>query len=242
MKMWAIFKIMRKELLRWANSTVFYILFGVLLFCIGIYTWFFNEAIPFFDIDRIMPASLQAIYWGLAVFIPILATGTILEERRLGTLKVILAKPISVQQFVFGKLAAIKVVLFIFLLLTLCYYFSIADLTKITWQYLLIVYLFLFLMSIAYAIISMAISCFFNVYWKSYLWSYLCIFTLHFFADFLGSLSIGEVRIFFYYWGMQTHFDYFLEGGFALSTIVYLSSLIFIGLFIIIYKLSRDHS
>lgn len=235
-------KIMTKELLRWSNMAVFYVLFGILLFCVGLYTWFFNEKTAFFAVDRIVPACLKAMYWGLAVFMPLLATGVIMEERKSKMLRVLLSKPISITALVLGKLGAIKCILLSLFAFTLLYYFSTGISTEITVKYLFQVYLFLFFMGMTYAVISMSVACFFSVYWKSYLGTYAIIFSLHFLANTLGDFSMGEIQTFFNYIGIRAHFEYFLSGGFALSALVYMGSLIFIGLFTIIYKLSRDNS
>ncbi len=237
-----ILKIMQKELFRWSNMRRFYIIAGIFFFSVGIYIYFFDDYNPFFDVHRIIPASLRALFWGIALFIPLLSSGTILEERKTKTLSIILSKPVTTTQLVLGKLAAIKVIIIIFSFLTLSYYIGISDLDNFTLRYLLPIYLFLFLMGLAYAAISMAIACFFRFYWKSYLITYFCILSLHFIANFIGNWSIGEVKIFFSYIGIQKHFTYFLQGGFALSSIVYLSSLILIGSFITIYKLNKDCS
>lgn len=237
-----IIKIMLKELLRWLNMAGFYVLFALLLFSVGLYTWFFNEGVTFFDIDRIMPACLRAIYWGLAVFMPLLAVGLVMEEKRTKMFKVLLSKPLSVQTLILGKLAAVKLVLFVFLFFTLFYYFSIAGLTKVTLSYLLLVYLFLFLMGVTYAAISMAVASFFSTYWRSYLFSYAIIFLLHTIANVLGDLSMEEVQAFFNYVSVKAHFEYFLAGGFALSTLIYLTSLILVAFYTTVYKLSRDNS
>lgn len=237
-----VYKIMKKELLRWSNMTVFYILFAILVFCIGLYTWFFYEDNGFFELDRVMPASLEAIFWALAIFVPMLGIGVVLEERKSRTWEVLLAKPVHIRQLIFGKLAAIKVVIFLLLSLTMLYYCSIVELASTSWDYLLPIYLFLFIQGVAYAAISMAVASFFDSYWKSYLWSYLIVFSIHFLAGLVAYLSTGEVQSFFSYLGLDSHFSYFLSGGFAASSLVYLFSIITIGVFTTIYKLSRDYS
>ncbi len=233
---------MQKELFRWGNMRRFYIISGLFFFSVGIYTWFFNDYSPFFDVHRIIPASLLSLFWGIALFVPLLATGTILEERKTGTMQIILAKPVTIMQFVLGKLAAVKIVVIGFLLLTLFYYIGIYELDRVTLKYLFSIYIFLFLMALAYAAISMAVACFFKAYWRSYLVAYLCIFSLHFIVNFIGNSSTRELRALFSYLGIQKHFTYFLEGGFMLSSIIYLSSLILLGIFVTIYKLSKNFS
>lgn len=220
----------------------FYILLGLFLMSVGLYTWFFHAQDSFFDIERVFPASLGAIYWGLAIFAPILSTGVIMEEKKTNMFKVLLVKPISVRKIVVGKLGAIVVVLAIFLVLSSLHYLSILSISAINFHYVARNYLFLCLLGIAYASISMSVASFFYHYWKSYLFSYLIIFFVHFFANLLGSLSIAEVQIIFNYIGLYAHFDYFLSGGFALSTCVYLLSITTIGTAITIYKLGRDNS
>lgn len=236
-----VFGILKKELRRWSTMNIFYILFALLIFGIGIFTWFFNVGETTFNIDQIMFGAFTAIYWGLAIATPILATGTILEEKRIQALEFLLVKPVSIAQFVIGKLLAIVVVLFIFLLLTLPYYISIVNVTKIPIGYLFWIYVFLFFVGIVYSLVSMAVASFFKTYWRSYLWSYFIIFFIHIGATFLGNLSFYGVHEVFIYIELQSHFSYFLSGGVALSTFIYLFSLLVVGLFVTIYKLSRDN-
>ncbi len=236
-----ILKIMQKELFRWGNMRRFYGISGIFFLCVGTYTWFFNGYSPFFDTHRIIPANLLALFWGMALFIPLLATGAILEERKTQTIHILLAKPVSITQFVLGKLAAIKIVIIGFFLLTLSYYVGISELDKFTLSYLFPNFIFLLFMGLSYAAISMAVACFFRLYWKSYLVAYLCILPLHFVADFIGNWSSGEIQTIFSYIGIHKHFTYFLEGGFALSSMVYLTTLLLLGIFITIYKLSKDY-
>ncbi len=234
-----VFEIMKKELLRWSGFPIFYLLFSFLLFGVGVYTWFFKNLL--LNVDAIMPMAFQAMFWGIAITIPILATGLILEERKYNTLQTLLTRPITIKQIVLGKLLAIKVIIFSFFLLTAIYYLSISFLVAISLRYVLLIYLFLFLEGIVYAVISMLIASFVKVYWKSYLYTYLIVLSLHFFVTFIGEMSVGEIQNFFFYIGIQSHFNYFLEGGFALSSIFYLVSIIGIGFYTIVYKLSREN-
>ncbi len=234
-----IFAIMKKEGLRWSAMPVFYILCALIIFGIGFYTWFFkgkalNDA-------NVISASLRALYWALAIAIPLLATGTVLQERRFKTLETLFAKPVSFTQFVLGKLAAINVVFLSFFMLTIFYHVSIERIETIPYAYLFSVYLFLFLTGNVYALISMAVASFGKFYWKSYLWSYLIVIALHCILTFLGDVGVGEIQNFFHFVGLLSQFEYFLKGGFAVSTITYLCSMIWVGFFLIIYKLSRDN-
>lgn len=236
-----ILNIMKRELERWTSMQYFYLMLSVFFLSIGLYSWFFYEQDGFFDIDKVIPSCLQMIYWGMAVFVPLLATGVIIEERKSDMLKILLSKPIKIGEVVLGKLGAIIVILFLFLLLTSLHYVSILSLTEVKISYLLFVYSFLLLLGVAYSAISMAVASFFYLYWKSYLCSYLIIFSIHFLASILGDLSIAEVQLFFNYVGMHSHFDYFLSGGFALSSVVYLLSIIIVSILTTIYKLSKDN-
>ncbi len=236
-----VFGIMKKELCRWSAMNIFYILFALLLLGVGIFTWFFNLGETSFNIDKVVINTFNSVYWGLALFMPLLATGTILEEKRIVALEFLLVKPVNVSNLIIGKLVAICFVLFSFLLFTLLYYINTINLTVSLINYFLWVYLFLFIVGIAYALICMTVASFFFTYWKSYLLSYLIILSIHIGATLLGKLSFYGVHEVFNYIGIQSHFSYFLAGGVALSTFVYLFSLIFLGLSITIYKLSRDN-
>ncbi len=234
-----LLEITKRECQKWSAMPIFYILYTVAILGMGFYVWFFKG--QSLNNTSIINAIFQALFWISAVFIPILATSTILDERRLNTLETLLTKPLSITQFVLGKLVAVNGIILSFFIFSLCYFFSIDKLSTIPTYYLLTMYVFLFLIGTLYALISMAVTSFFTVYWKSYLVSYSIIFALHLCLTLLGDISTGEVQTLLHYWGLQSQFEYFLKGGFAVSSISYLISLILLTFFLIIYKLSKDN-
>ncbi|MBN2519551.1 MAG: ABC transporter permease, partial [Bacteroidales bacterium] len=145
-KIWIITK---RELRSFFDSLMAYIMIVLFLGFSGFFTWLYGS-----DVFFVGQASLQAFfgiaYWTLFFFIPALTMRLIAEENRVGTLELILTKPVSDWQFVVGKFLATLILILIALVLTLPYYFTVWSIGPIDHGAVWSGYLGLLLMSAAY--------------------------------------------------------------------------------------------
>src|SRR5271157_138257 len=123
-KIWII---AHHELTTFFDSLMAYIMLVAFLGFTGFFTWLFGS-----DVFLVNQASLQSMfgiaYWTLFFFIPALTMRLIAEEKKSGTLELLLTKPITDWQVVTGKFTATLILICIALALTLPYYITVASL------------------------------------------------------------------------------------------------------------------
>ena len=144
-----IWMIARRELQSYFDSLIAYIMIIVFLALSGLFTWLYGS-----DVFFINQASLQAFFgiafWTLFFFIPALTMKQIAEERKTGTIEMLLTKPISEWQVLWGKFLATLILIAVALVLTLPYYITVWQLGPIDHGAVWTGYLGLLLMSSAY--------------------------------------------------------------------------------------------
>jgi ABC-2 type transport system permease protein len=120
--------ILQKELKGFFSSLIAYVIIGFFLLIIGLWMWFFPET----NVLDTGYADLQPLFrLGPYVFmflVPAITMGSLAEERKSGTLEILLTSPITPLQLILGKYLASLVIIGCILSLTTLYYFSIAYL------------------------------------------------------------------------------------------------------------------
>lgn len=123
--MLAIFK---KEISSFFNSLIAYLVIIVFLTFIGLYLWVFPES----SVLNFGYADLQTLFdFGPIAFlllIPAITMRTFAEEKREGTIELLLTRPLTDFQIIAGKYFASLALVIISLIPTLVYYFSIYNL------------------------------------------------------------------------------------------------------------------
>tara|TARA_R110001599_G_scaffold195671_1_gene392119 strand:+ start:3883 stop:6288 length:2406 start_codon:yes stop_codon:yes gene_type:complete len=123
--MWAIY---RKEVQQFLNSLIAYVVIGVFLTGIGLLMWVFPET-SVLDYGYAQLDTLFSLGPFVYMFlIPAITMRMLAEERKSGTLELLLTRPLSDFQIIFGKyLSAITLVIFS-VLPTVVYYYSVYQL------------------------------------------------------------------------------------------------------------------
>jgi ABC-2 type transport system permease protein len=116
--------IAKRELKSFFDSLVAYILLIVFLGISGFFTWLFGSDIFFIGQATLQP-FFSIAYFTLFFFIPALTMRMIAEEKRSGTLELLLTKPVSDWNVVMGKFLAALILIMIALALTLPYYITV---------------------------------------------------------------------------------------------------------------------
>lgn len=120
--------IFRKEINSFLSSLVGYVVMGVFLSALGLLLWVFPDT----SILNYGYAELGA-FFSLSPYVflflaPAITMRTFAEERRSGTLELLLTKPLSDWALVLGKFLACWALIFLTLLPTLVYYASVYQL------------------------------------------------------------------------------------------------------------------
>lgn len=121
-------QVFKKELNSFLNSLIAYVVIGVFLTSIGLMMWVFTDTsvleYGFADMDTLFSLGPYVFIF----LVPAITMKSFAEEKKMGTMELLLTKPLSDWNIVFGKfLAAFTLVMFA-LAPSLIYYYSIYQL------------------------------------------------------------------------------------------------------------------
>jgi ABC-2 type transport system permease protein len=124
--MLAIFK---KEIASFFSSPMAYLVVGIFLLLTGLFLWVFRGDFNILDYGFADLSNLFLLApWIFLIFVPAITMKSFSEERRTGTIEMLLTKPISILQIVLGKYLATIVLIIIAILPTLVYLYSLSQL------------------------------------------------------------------------------------------------------------------
>jgi ABC-2 type transport system permease protein len=148
--------IARREIVGYFNLPIAYMVVAAFLLLSGVYVFVLQ---PFFVNNR---ATLQPFFefapFLFTLFVPALTMRSLAEERRTGTLDVLLSWPVGDLDVVVGKFLGALGLLAIALLLTLAYPLTIASLGALDWGPIIGGYLGLLLLGGAYLALGLLVS------------------------------------------------------------------------------------
>src|SRR4030043_526026 len=119
-----IWVISKRELRAFFDSLTAYILITVFLGLSGFFTWLFGSDIFFIGQATLQP-FFSVAYWTLFFFIPAITMRMLAEEKRSGTIELLLTKSVSDWQVILGKFSACLLLIIIALALTIPYYITV---------------------------------------------------------------------------------------------------------------------
>lgn len=225
----SVWTITKRELRSFFDSLIAYIMIVVFLGLSGFFTWLFGS-----DVFLIGQASMQPFfsvaYWTLFFFIPALTMKMLAEEKRSGTLELLLTKPVSDWQVLLGKFTASLLLIVIALALTLPYYFTIWAIGPIDHGAVWCGYLGMILMSSAYIGIGLFASSITNNQIVAFLSSlFIGLFFLIIF-DVLANNFTGGLSQLFSFLSISTHYESISRGVVDSKDVIYFLSVAFLGL------------
>jgi ABC-2 type transport system permease protein len=236
--MHAIWIITKRELASFFDSLIAYILLILFLGFSGFFTWLFGN-----DIFLVGQASLRAFfsisYWTLFFFIPALTMRLLAEERRTGTIELLLTRAVSDRQVVIGKFLSTLLLITIALAFTLPYVITVSSIGNMDTGGVICGYLGLLLMSATYISIGLFASSITHNQIVAYLSALTIGLLFHLLFDLLASSFTGFIGQLFNMLSLRVHFESISRGVVDSSDLIYFLSLIFIGLFLSEVSLSR---
>ncbi len=233
-----IWIITKRELGSFFDSLIAYILLILFLGFSGFFTWIFGS-----DIFLINQATLQPFfgiaYWSLFFFIPALTMRSLAEEKKSGTIELLLTKAITDRQVVIGKFLAAFLLIAISLAFTLPYVITIASIGNIDGGQVLCGYIGLLLMSASYISIGIYASSITSNQIVAFLSSLFIGLLFHLIFGILSSNFSGHFGEMLNMLSLSTHFESIQRGVIDSKDLIYFFSIIFIGLFLAETSLSR---
>lgn len=216
--------IARKELASFFDSPMAYLIIVAFLGTTGFFTWWFGT-----DIFMRGIADLSTFFnvanWSLFVLIPAITMRTIAEERKTGTLDLLLTRAVSPQQVVNGKFLACLALIFLTLLCTLPYYITVAMLGPVDHGPVLCGYAGLLLMGASYLALGIFASSLTSNQITAFVLALLLMAFFHFGASVVASNTTGATGQLFRYLSTGPHFESLGRGVLDSRDVVYFLSL-----------------
>lgn len=229
-----IWIIAKKELGSFFDSLIAYVILIAFLGLSGLFTWDPLEMIGGGDVFFRKQADLLVFfsiaYWTLFFFIPALTMRQIAEERKTGTIEMLLTKNISNRQLIVGKFLACFLMVSIALAFTLPYYFTVSQLGDMDHGATWCGYLGLLLMSAAYISIGIFASSITNNQIVAFLLAILIGVFFHLLFGIMASNSRGLISSFFEGLSLRAHFDSIQRGVLDSKDLIYFASIVLLGL------------
>jgi ABC-2 type transport system permease protein len=234
----SIWIITKKELNSFFDSLIAYILLVLFLGFSGFFTWMFGSDV-FLIGQATMRPFFSIAYWSLFIFIPALTMRMIAEEKKTGTIELLLTKPVSDRQLVIGKFLASLLLICISLALTLPYVITISSIGNIDSGEVICGYLGLVLMSATYISIGLYASSITSNQIVAFLSAMFIGLFFHIIFDVMASGFTGWLGEIFNTLSLSNHFESIQRGVVDSKDIIYFLSIIFLGLFLTETSLSK---
>jgi ABC-2 type transport system permease protein len=223
-----IWIITKRELQSFFDSLTAYIMLIAFLGFSGLFTWLYGS-----DIFFTKQASLQTFfgvsYWTLFFFIPALTMRQFAEENKTGTIELLLTRPVTDWQVIFGKFLATLLLIAIALVFTLPYYITVAKLGNIDHGATIMGYIGLLFISATYISIGLFASSISNNQIVGFLLALSIGILFHFVFGFLSMASSGFVSEVLYFLSLGAHFESISRGMVDSKDIIYFISIIFLS-------------
>ncbi len=230
--------IAKRELNSYFDTLIAYIIIVAFLGFSGFFTWLYGA-----DVFLRKQADLAVFFgvakWTLFFFIPALTMRQFAEERRTGTIELLLTKNVTNRQVVTGKFLSCFLMVCIALAFTLPYYFSVASLGNLDHGATLCGYFGLLLMSGAYISIGLFASSMTNNQVVAFLLALFIGIFFHFLFDIIASGFTGWAGEFFSMLSISEHFDSVSRGVIDTKDVFFFGTIIVLGLFLSEWNISK---
>ncbi len=222
----------RKEFRSYFDSPVAYVVITLFLLIAG---WQFSTSL-FLSNSPDLRTLFSIVRFILLFFIPAVSMRLISEEKRLGTIELLLTLPIKEWQLVLGKYLAAYLLIIITILLTLIHYITIASLGQPDLGATFGGYLGLILIVGVYLSIGIFTSSLSQNQIVAFIVAFVIIFAL-FLLDKVVMFFPGFLASVFEYLSIDYHFNNIARGVIDSRDIIYYLSLIFFFLFLTVQTL-----
>lgn len=236
-----------REINSFFGSLIGYLVIAVFLLINGLFLWLFDGPFNILDAGFAeLTSFFQLAPWVMIFLIPAVTMRSFSDEKRMGTLELLLTKPISIKQIVFGKYMGAVILILLALIPTLLYVLTISELGNLpgNWDTGSTIgsYIGLFFLIIAYTSIGIFASSLTENQIVSFIVAvFLCFFMFYGFEGLAGYNLFGSYDFFVSKLGMQAHFQSVSRGVLDTRDIVYFVSIAVFFLSLTVFKLQKDN-
>lgn len=240
--MYALF---RKEINSFLNSLIGYISIAVFLIAIGLFLWIFpgNDL----NIAESGYASIDGLFnitpWVYMFLIPAITMRMFSEEKRTGTIELLLTRPLTEFQIVFAKYLSGLILVLISLLPTLIYAFTVyeyaAPIGNVDIGGMAGSYLGLFFLAAGFVAIGVFSSATTDNQLVAFIVAmFLCMICYTGFQSLAGIMPVGAFANVVYQLGISAHYDSMSRGVIDTRDVIYFLSVI--SIFLMMTKLTLE--
>lgn len=218
-----------RELQSYFDSLMAYILLILFLGFSGFFTWLYGSDIFFIKQATLSP-FFSIAYWTLFFFIPALTMRLLSEENRMGTIELLLTKPVSNWQVLIAKFFASLLLIIVALALTIPYVITVSSLGNLDLGQVFSGYLALILFSSMMIGIGIFTSSIGSNQIVSYL---LALFIGIFFQvifQMLGQSMLGITGQILDYLSTYSHFESMTRGVIDSRDVIFFTGITFLSL------------
>ena len=236
-----IWIITKRELNSFFDSLIAFIMIIIFLGFSGFFTWISGS-----DIFMTGQASLRSFfsiaYWTLFFFIPALTMRLIAEEKKSGTIEMLLTKAVTDRQVIIGKYLATLILIVIALGFTLPYVITISRIGDLDAGETICGYLALIMMSAAYTSIGLFSSSITSNQIVAFLSALFIGLFFHIIFEVIAGGMKGVLGQVVNSLSVSVHFESLARGVVDTKDLIYFGSIIFMGLFLAEVSLSRRNA
>ncbi len=235
-----MFPIIKREINSFFSSTIGYLVIAVFLIINGLFLWVFSGNYNIFDSGF---ADLSPFFelapWVLLFLIPAVCMRAFSDEMKMGTLELLLTKPISLKQIVLGKYFGAVILIIIALIPTVLYVFTVSELGKPpgNWDVGSTIgsYIGLFFLVLSYTSIGIFSSTLSQNQIVAFILGVFLCFAFYYGFEGLSSSSFSISGL-----GMKAHFDSVARGVLDTRDLIYFLSISAFFIALTILKLKKQ--
>jgi len=227
-----MFSILKKEIHSFFASPIGYLVIGIFLITNGLFIWVFKGEFNIWDYGF---ADLSGYYfiapWIFLFLIPAITMKSFSEEKKQGTLELLLTKPITNWQLVLGKFSGAYTLIILALLPTLLYIYTVYQLGNpignIDLGSAFGAYAGLLGIAMIYCAVGIFTSALSNNQIISFILAVFICFLMYYGYEGLSDITNTSIE----YFGIKAHFNTISKGIIDTRDIIYFFSVSFLFLY-----------
>lgn len=239
--MHAIWIIAKRELASFFDSLIAYIMLILFLGFSGFFTWMLGS-----DVFYVGQASLESFfnvaYWTLFFFIPALTMRLLAEEKKTGTIELLLTKAVTDREVVVGKFLSTLLLVIIALAFTAPYIITISNIGNMDAGQIFCGYFGLLLMSGMYISIGLYASSTTTNQIVAFLGAMFIGLFFHIIFGVLAQQASGWMGVVFDTLGLNSHFESISRGVLDSRDVIYFVSITVIGIIMAEHSLTKRNA
>lgn len=237
-----MYAIIRKEVNSFFASPIGYLVIALFLVINGLFLWIFSGEYNIFDAGFAdLSPFFQLAPWVLLFLIPAVSMRAFSDEKKMGTLELLLTKPISLRNIILGKYFGALCLIIIAIAPTLLYVKTISELGSPSGNLdvgsTIGSYIGLLFLAMAYTAIGIFASTLSKNQIVAFIIAVFICFVFYFGFEGLSSVSSSLDLSFF---GMKEHFNSVARGVIDTRDLVYFLSLTLVFLVLTYLKLKEE--